>query len=239
MRACSAGDITVHVVQCGNIIHAAGAAAISCCGVCLPPLEAEEPDEGHRLVRESFDGEYLFTVPHEMRKDHYISFLAYVTTGRFDLVKLYPEGQPGARFYPQGGGSLWGQGDAAAGHHRRPGRVDDVAAHRAHIQRGAQDVGGAVRLSTQRRWTAPIPCGMVCGKGVNVMNSYVTGETIRHLRTQQILPVKALPEQLVGFVRLLRLQGGQGDAAAGHHRRPGRTPRSWKRPGPARPPSAG
>lgn len=39
-----------------------------------------------------------------------------------------------------------GQGDAAAGHHRRPGRVDDVAAHRAHIQRGAQDVGGAVGI---------------------------------------------------------------------------------------------
>lgn len=42
-----------------------------------------------------------------MRKDHYISFLAYVTTGRFDLVKLYPEGQPGARFCPRGGGWLY------------------------------------------------------------------------------------------------------------------------------------
>ena len=57
-------------------------------GVTLPPLEAEEPDEAHRLIRESFDGEYFFSVPHEMRKDHFISFMAYVTTGRFDLVKL-------------------------------------------------------------------------------------------------------------------------------------------------------
>lgn len=72
-----------------------------------PPLEAEQPDESHKLLRESFDGEYFFTVPHEMRKDHYISFLAYVTTGRFDLVKLYPEGQPGARFCPRGGGWLY------------------------------------------------------------------------------------------------------------------------------------
>lgn len=92
---------------CGNIIHASGAAVVSCCGVALPPLEAEQPDESHKLLRESFDGEYFFTVPHEMRKDHYISFLAYVTTGRFDLVKLYPEGQPGARFYPRGGGWLY------------------------------------------------------------------------------------------------------------------------------------
>ena len=44
---------------CGNVICAAGAALISCCGVALPPLEAEEPDEGHRLIRESFDGEHF------------------------------------------------------------------------------------------------------------------------------------------------------------------------------------
>lgn len=92
---------------CGNILHASGAAAVSCCGVSLPPLEAEEPDEAHRLVREHIDGEYFFSIPHEMRKDHYISFLAYVTTGRFDLVKLYPEGPAEARFYPRGGGYLY------------------------------------------------------------------------------------------------------------------------------------
>ena len=92
---------------CGNIIHSAGPAVVSCCGVALPPLEAEEPDGAHKLIRQSFDGEYFFTVPHEMRKDHYISFMAYVTTGRFDLVKLYPEGCPEARFYPWGGGFLY------------------------------------------------------------------------------------------------------------------------------------
>ena len=84
---------------CGNIIHSSGPAVVSCCGVALPPLEAEEPDEAHRLVRQSFDGEYFLTVPHEMRKDHFISFMAYVTTGRFDLVKLYPEGQAEALLY--------------------------------------------------------------------------------------------------------------------------------------------
>jgi len=92
---------------CGNIIHSSGAAVVSCCGVTLPPLEAEEPDEAHKLVRESFDGEYLFSIPHDMRKDHYISFMACVATGRFDLVKLYPEGAPAARFYPRGGGYLY------------------------------------------------------------------------------------------------------------------------------------
>lgn len=92
---------------CGNIIHAAGAAVISCCGVTLPPLEAEEPDENHRLIRERFDGEYFFSIPHQMRKDHYISFIAWAATGRFDLVKLYPEGCAEARFDPRGGGYVY------------------------------------------------------------------------------------------------------------------------------------
>lgn len=92
---------------CGNIIHSSGPAVVSCCGVALPPLEAEEPDEAHRLIRQSFDGEYFLTVPHEMRKDHFISFMAYVTTGRFDLVKLYPEGLPEARFEYRSGGWLY------------------------------------------------------------------------------------------------------------------------------------
>ena len=92
---------------CGNVIHASGAAVVSCCGVALPPLDAEEPDEAHRLVRESFDGEYVFSIPHGMRKNHYISFLACVTTGRFDLVKLYPEGLSEARFEPRGGGRIY------------------------------------------------------------------------------------------------------------------------------------
>ena len=35
-------------------------------------------------------------------------------------------------------------GHPAAGHHRRPGGVDHVAAHRAHVEGRAQQVGGPV-----------------------------------------------------------------------------------------------
>ena len=38
---------------------------------------------------------------------------------------------------------------------------------------------------------------------------------------EHILPVEALPDQPMGLVRLLRVQGRQGHPAAGHHRRPG------------------
>ena len=30
---------------CGNILHTAGKAVVSCCGIILPPLEAEEADD--------------------------------------------------------------------------------------------------------------------------------------------------------------------------------------------------
>ena len=31
---------------CGNVIHTTGKTLVSCCGITLPPLEAEEADDG-------------------------------------------------------------------------------------------------------------------------------------------------------------------------------------------------
>ena len=38
---------------CGNILHCTGRAVLSCCGVTLPALEAEAPEEGHDVVVEN------------------------------------------------------------------------------------------------------------------------------------------------------------------------------------------
>jgi len=83
---------------CGNVIHAAGAAAISCHGIELHPLEAEEAGGKHDATVEIVEDEYFVTVPHEMTKQHYISFLAAVSTDRVQLKKLYPEGSAEAHF---------------------------------------------------------------------------------------------------------------------------------------------
>jgi len=92
---------------CGNVIHATGNALVSCCGITLPPLEAEEADEEHSLSCERVEDEYFVSVAHEMSKQHYISFIAHVTSGRFELVKLYPEGNAEARFFARRGGLLY------------------------------------------------------------------------------------------------------------------------------------
>jgi len=91
---------------CGNIIHSTGNAVISCCGITLPPLEAENDDDGI-LNMEKIEDEYFVTADHEMTKSHYISFMAYVTSQKAEIVKLYPEGNAETRFFIRGTGYLY------------------------------------------------------------------------------------------------------------------------------------
>ena len=83
---------------CGNIISSTGETAVSCHGITLPPLEAEEPDENHAVKAECVEDEYFVTVDHEMSKEHYVSFIAAVSDNGINIVKLYPEGSAEARF---------------------------------------------------------------------------------------------------------------------------------------------
>jgi len=92
---------------CGNAIFAAGEGAFSCCGVQLPPLEAEEDDPEHCITIESIEGDLYVTMQHPMEKTHYISFFALVTADRVQFVKLYPEQDASARFPVRGRGYLY------------------------------------------------------------------------------------------------------------------------------------
>lgn len=92
---------------CGNIIRTTGETVISCCGITLPPLEAEEADSDHLVTVESVEDEHFITVRHPMTKDHYISFIAYLTSDRVQFVKLYPEGNAETRLNLRGFGKLY------------------------------------------------------------------------------------------------------------------------------------
>ena len=92
---------------CGNLLHSTGDALISCCGITLPPLEAEEPDEDHPITIENVEDEHFITVNHPMTKQHFISFLAFVTSDRIQLVKFYPEGNAETRLQLRGRGYLY------------------------------------------------------------------------------------------------------------------------------------
>ena len=90
---------------CGNIIHTLGNAVVSCCGITLPALEAED-DEG-ALTIEKVEDEHFITIAHPMTKQHFISFVAYVTSDRLQTVKFYPEGNAETRLQMRGRGYLY------------------------------------------------------------------------------------------------------------------------------------
>ena len=95
---------------CGNVLHATGQAVVSCCGVALPAqdiADAENADEHHQLTVERVEDELFVTIHHPMTKEHSISFIAYLTGDKFQLVKLYPEGNANCRFPLRGKGVLY------------------------------------------------------------------------------------------------------------------------------------
>lgn len=92
---------------CGNVLWATGEAMISCCGIALPALEAEEPEAAHLAQVEHVEDELLVTLAHPMTREHHIRFIAYVTSDRTELVRLYPEGDAQARFLNRGRGKLY------------------------------------------------------------------------------------------------------------------------------------
>ena len=92
---------------CGNVIHSMGEAVISCCGITLPALEAEDTDAEHSVTIENVEDEKFITVHHSMTKQHFISFIAYVTSDTMRIVKLYPEGNAETRMQFRGRGYLY------------------------------------------------------------------------------------------------------------------------------------
>lgn len=92
---------------CGNVMRTMGDAVISCHGITLPALEAEEPDADHKITVEKVEDEHFVTISHDMTKEHFISFIAFLTSDRVQFVKLYPEGNAETRLNFRGGGYLY------------------------------------------------------------------------------------------------------------------------------------
>lgn len=76
---------------CGNILTSTGEATVSCCGRKLNAMDAQPANEEHKLTIETVDDEYYITFSHEMNKDHFLNFIAFVGYDRVLLVRLYPE----------------------------------------------------------------------------------------------------------------------------------------------------
>ena len=80
---------------------------VSCCGITLPALEAEDADDTHGITIEKVEDEHFISIPHPMTKQHFISFAAFVTSDRIQMVKFYPEGNAETRLQLRGRGYLY------------------------------------------------------------------------------------------------------------------------------------
>lgn len=77
--------------NCGNILTSTGKAEISCCGRRLYPKLPEHENLKPEISVEEIDMDYYVIIRHEMCKEHYISFAAYVYDDRIWFQRLYPE----------------------------------------------------------------------------------------------------------------------------------------------------
>lgn len=93
--------------QCKNLITATGDANISCCSKKLGALEAIKAGPEHLLTIEPLEDELYVSSSHEMSKEHYISFVVYVTGDKALTVKQYPEWNLSFRFPKLGHGKLY------------------------------------------------------------------------------------------------------------------------------------
>lgn len=67
-----------------------------------------KPDEENALQIKHSDGEWYITAPHEMHREHYISFVAFLTGDTMIVKKQYPEwGLDVRRPYIRHGMLLW------------------------------------------------------------------------------------------------------------------------------------
>ena len=73
----------------------------------LLDLEPEKCDEDHLICLGDADNEYYVTINHPMDKKHYVSFIAYVTSGSSEVIKLYPEQEIEVSFRKKGHGMIY------------------------------------------------------------------------------------------------------------------------------------
>lgn len=91
---------------CGNISICTGEAAVSCCGRRLTALVPQQAQPQQQLTVEAIEDEWYITSDHPMRKEDYISFVAFVSGGRMQFFKQYPEWKLEMRMQRCGHGML-------------------------------------------------------------------------------------------------------------------------------------
>ena len=92
--------------DCGSITLNTGNAEISCCGRRLEALEMKKAAPDEKLHVEIVEDEWFISSDHPMEKENYISFVAFQTGDKVELIKQYPEWNLQLRLKKRGHGQL-------------------------------------------------------------------------------------------------------------------------------------
>lgn len=92
--------------MCHNISLCTGDAEVSCCGRKIDQQKMQKADENDKLSVEVIEDDWYITVAHPMNKEHYISFVAFATGDRVQVIKQYPEWDMQLRIPKRGHGML-------------------------------------------------------------------------------------------------------------------------------------
>lgn len=92
---------------CNNVLTSTGSASIHCCGKKLEQAVPQENEQTPAITVEQIDVDYYITFDHEMTREHYILFSAYVKNDKIYLTRLYPEQSPAVRIPSTPGGKFY------------------------------------------------------------------------------------------------------------------------------------
>lgn len=92
--------------NCNNFTVSTGNAEISCCGKKLAPQILVKAADEQKLKVEMVEEDWYITSNHPMTKEHHISFVAFATGDRVQIIKQYPEWNFEVRIQKRGHGML-------------------------------------------------------------------------------------------------------------------------------------
>lgn len=92
---------------CKNVLVSTGSSSIFCCGRKLDQLTAKQDENMPCITAEMSDVDYFITIDHEMTKEHYVLFAAYVKSDKVFLTRLYPEQSAAVRIPDMPDGKLY------------------------------------------------------------------------------------------------------------------------------------
>lgn len=77
--------------DCGNLVSTTADTSVFCCGRKMNGLTPQKAGDEDKLAVEIIENDYFITSNHPMTKEHYISFLALMTSDTMLLKKQYPQ----------------------------------------------------------------------------------------------------------------------------------------------------